>query len=118
MNSKKRNTSRLDLAMAAFAGASVAFAAFAMPQAPVDQTARLLMAAAAGALGFGLVWLVLRSLGTHAAPRKRHDVGPDADAEPGFAPLAEEEEDPFAGADYPRFTPIEEGHEAAGAGRS
>jgi hypothetical protein len=88
------NSSTLDLAMAALAGASVAFAVFALPdwrfqqavglsglplilpaaQPPLGQTARLLVAAVAGAFSFGLVWLVLRSVGKKpAAPKQRFE---------------------------------------------
>jgi hypothetical protein len=91
---KKHNTSPLDFAMAALAGASVAFAVFAMPewrfeqavglsglplivpaaQPPLGDTARLLVAAIAGAFAFGLAWLVLRSIGNKpAAPKKRFE---------------------------------------------
>jgi hypothetical protein len=91
---KKRNFSPLDLAMAAFAGASVAFAVFALPewrfqqavalsglplilpaaQPPLGETARLLVAAVAGSFVMGIVWLVLKSLGKKpAAPKQRFE---------------------------------------------
>jgi hypothetical protein len=163
----KRNISTLDLAMAALAGASVAFAVVALPdwrfhqavalsglplilpaaQPPLGQTARLLAAAAAGAFSFGLVWLVLRSIGKPAAPRKKpvaieeieiaprirradahpdaparrpifagmdlgEPVEPEAEREPCFAALAEEEEEPAVEVDCPGFTPLEVEQEA------
>jgi hypothetical protein len=91
---KKRNTSMLDIAMAALAGASVAFAVFALPdwrfhqavalsglplilpaaQPPLGETARLLVAAVAGGFAFCFAWLVLRAVGKKpAAPKKRFE---------------------------------------------
>ena len=87
----KRKQSRLDIAMAALAASSVAFAIYAMPaayfeeavaasglpmildaaQPPLGATARLAAVLAAAAATFGLVWLVLRSLGPKKAPKPR-----------------------------------------------
>ena len=84
----KRKQSRLDIAMAALAASSVAFAIYAMPgayfeqavtstglplivdaaQPPLGATARLGAVLAAAAATFALVWLVLRSLGPKKAP--------------------------------------------------
>ena len=165
MKRAKRNSSKLDIAMAALAAGSVAFAVFAMPnpifegavastglamiieaaQPPLGATARFGAVAAAATATFALVWLVLRALSRKApAPKRepkiaeidvaapkirRADAHPDAPArrpifagldlgepieqeaerEPSFAPVAEEEEEqPVAEADYPRFTPVEE----------
>ena len=87
----KRKQSRLDIAMAALAASSVAFAIYAMPgtyfeqavassglplivdaaQPPLGATARIAAVVAAAAATFGLVWLVLRSLGPKKAPAPR-----------------------------------------------
>lgn len=78
---------RLDLPMAALAGASVAFFTWAMPSGlfeslvsatglpsvlaaarpPLGETARLAVVAAGGLVAFGLVWLLLRALGRKPA---------------------------------------------------
>lgn len=87
----KRKQSRLDIAMAALAASSVAFAIYAMPavyfeeavassglplimdaaQPPLGATARVGAMVAAAVATFGLVWLLLRSLDGRKAPAPR-----------------------------------------------
>ncbi|HEX8443101.1 MAG TPA: hypothetical protein VF631_05580 [Allosphingosinicella sp.] len=86
----KTRGSALDVPMAALAGGSVGFFAFAMPanlferlvgatglpslvpaaQPPLGETARLGFVAVAALAAFGLVWLLLRALGKAPAARK------------------------------------------------
>lgn len=95
MTHRKSRQSPLDLAMAALAAGSVAFAIYAMPDAafgrvvelsglpavlpaaqpPLGTTARVAALVFAGIGTFALVWLVLRALGkTPAAPRRRAEI--------------------------------------------
>jgi len=91
--------SALDLPMAALAGGSVGFFAFAMPadlferlvgmtglpalvpaaQPPLGDTARLGFVAVAAVAAFGLVWLLLRKLGK--APAAPKPLAPETPAE-------------------------------------
>ena len=93
----------LDLPMAALAGLSVAFVAYAMPDAlfadavaasglpsllpaahpPLGATARLAVVAPAAIVAFLLTWTMLRGLGNRSAPVRREPAADEA----GMPPL-------------------------------